>query len=209
MGLYNAILLDLAVHTNLSFNCSFKPEACHSCKHLNFPFPSHFILPSTPFTCKLVCAMYSKAPGGKLVSFLLPKLSRNDGIWYPDQVSPSMVWSGSGSPADSAQHLPGGPINPFLHMPDSALMLTFTESLPSADKEPARQLQWALPTPSSMDGVSPDRGNLALAKQDWKPSWLSKPALCSFGRWGSGWTFWSVFDAPVTSLGKALRLLGN
>eukprot|EP00967_Tisochrysis_lutea_P047888 scaffold58400_cov20-Tisochrysis_lutea.AAC.1 len=58
------------------------------------------------------------------------RMHRSDGIWHPDSLPPSMAWSGSASSGDAAQQLPGSHINPFLPMPELAMVGTFTEVLP-------------------------------------------------------------------------------
>lgn len=98
-------------------------------------------------------------------------MTDRDGVWHPDALSLRM---GSGSAADGVVAGSGSWLNPWAAIPERQLVDAFTQSLPGA----AAKLQWALPLYAD---VAADRGNLAIARQDEKPSWLSKPAFLEFG----------------------------
>ncbi|EFJ48301.1 hypothetical protein VOLCADRAFT_104794 [Volvox carteri f. nagariensis] len=97
----------------------------------------------------------------------------SDGVWYPDSLAPLMAWAGSGAVADQGQGFPSPFFNPFAVLDEGLLELYFTEKLPQG----AESLQWAMHVRSSASVTSPSRGNNAIAQQDTKPSWLSKPAF--------------------------------
>ncbi|GIL75394.1 hypothetical protein Vretifemale_5196 [Volvox reticuliferus] len=104
--------------------------------------------------------------------------SRSDGVWYPDVLETSMAWAGSGSLVDL-----GFParFNPFAVLPNRSLTeLYFTEQLPSENGDVA-PLQWAMHVRASANDTPADRGNLAIARQDLKPGYFSKPAYVMFG----------------------------
>ncbi|GLC35571.1 thioredoxin-disulfide reductase [Pleodorina starrii] len=129
----------------------------------------------------------------KVDSFTSP----SDGVWYPDGLGPCMAWSGCGSAADQGQGFPAPFFNPFAPLPDVSLIeLYFTEKLPppmygtastaasategggaAAAESP---LQWVMHVRASASETRADRGNQAIANQDTKPSWLSKPAFLEF-----------------------------
>ncbi|GLC49187.1 thioredoxin-disulfide reductase [Pleodorina starrii] len=128
----------------------------------------------------------------KVDSFTSP----SDGVWYPDGLGPCMAWSGSGSAADQGQGFPAH-FNPFAPLPDVSLTeLYFTEKLPPPMYDTASTaasateggeaaaaespLQWAMHVRASASETRADRGNQAIATQDTKPSWLSKPAFLEF-----------------------------
>jgi hypothetical protein len=69
----------------------------------------------------------------------------DEGVWHPDSLSPNLAWEGSGCPADTAQHIPGGLFNPFGTITDLSLVQSHTELLPAS----AEKLQWAMPLPES------------------------------------------------------------
>ncbi|EFJ48407.1 hypothetical protein VOLCADRAFT_91060 [Volvox carteri f. nagariensis] len=97
----------------------------------------------------------------------------SDGVWYPDSLAPLMAWAGSGAGADQGQGFPSTFFDPFAVLDEGLLELYFTEKLPQG----AESLQWAMHVRSSASVTSPSRGNVAIAQQDTKPSWLSKPAF--------------------------------
>ena len=97
-----------------------------------------------------------------------------DGVWHPDDLRPGLWWQGGSCDADIfPRFMPGkkGYFNPWKVIPLPATMEYFSEAVPNN----CQNLQWAM----TMDGR--DRGNLALANQDAKPGWLSKPQFLSFG----------------------------
>lgn len=96
--------------------------------------------------------------------------SAEDGIWYPDSLDPGMGWEGSKSPADAFS----GKFNPFGPVPHKKTVDFFTEKL----SEEAKGLQWAMPQYGTTE---PDRGNQAIARQESRPHWLSKPGYLDFG----------------------------
>jgi len=106
-----------------------------------------------------------------------------DGVWYPDSLCPSMWWSGGGFGPDIR---PANKyFNPFAEIDFRATVHNFTETLPTRFK----CMQWCMPVWSNrlhdrskqMDLESRSRGNVALAFQDTKPTWLSKTEFLSFG----------------------------
>lgn len=109
----------------------------------------------------------------------LPNVERytcsTDGVWLPDSLSLRMGWSGSGHSADAAF---SGWLNPFAAVPEKLVVEAFTERLPEGFVE---LLQWAMPQYGSGEATAPDRGNLAIAQQDKRPTWLSKPGWLAFG----------------------------
>ncbi|KAG2488307.1 hypothetical protein HYH03_013157 [Edaphochlamys debaryana] len=98
--------------------------------------------------------------------------SPSDGVWHPDTLKPRMAWCGSGAEADIGLGA-SGCFNPFAPVPASAVELFYTATLPAE----AAALQRALHTPES---PSAERGNWALARQDLRPDWLSKPGFLDF-----------------------------
>ena len=105
--------------------------------------------------------------------------SSSDGVWHPDTISLRMGWEGSGIDGGVDGPLAGGLFNPFAAVPDSLVVEAFTEQLPQQDG--AQALQWAMPQQGSGDASAADRGNLAIACQDLRPGWLSKPGYLAFG----------------------------
>jgi hypothetical protein len=98
--------------------------------------------------------------------------SPSTGIWHPDELRPRLLWTGGGFSLDQR----GGFFNPFVSLPDAALVLSFTETL----KPTHRSMQWAVAQHGAASLAS--RGNVAEARQDIKPDWLAgKPELFSFG----------------------------
>ncbi|KAG2441635.1 hypothetical protein HXX76_003254 [Chlamydomonas incerta] len=105
--------------------------------------------------------------------------SPSDGVWYPDSLTPSMLWGGSGSSAaDSSWGLPTY-CNPFADVDASTVEESFTERLPGS----AAALQWAAHQHGTVESTPRDRGNRALANQDACPTeLLSKSEFLQFGR---------------------------
>eukprot|EP00978_Attheya_sp_CCMP212_P011357 scaffold28040_cov54-Attheya_sp.AAC.1 len=98
---------------------------------------------------------------------------RNNGVWYPDSLTPRIAWTGG----RHTWHNLGDEINPFL-VPKEVVISTFTEKLCKDDTA----LQWALRGPWE-NHSDLARGNLAYASQHNKPSWMTKDnylALCGF-----------------------------
>jgi hypothetical protein len=93
------------------------------------------------------------------------------GVWYPDSLAPAMAWSGSGTAADSVMRLPAGLFNPFVQVDSQLLADNFTERLPAS----CSSLQWAMLQVGSRAATPAERGNQGIARQDEKPSWLTKP----------------------------------
>ena len=81
-----------------------------------------------------------------------PMACRKNGIWYPDELKPSLAWSGSRSTVDEAQQLSrmksGVYFNPFGPASVMSRTKTFTEPLPRS----AERLQWSMPLPC-VDGI--------------------------------------------------------
>ena len=93
--------------------------------------------------------------------------SENDGVWHPDTLIPGLWWSGGNLIPD----MRGGKyFDPWKPIPAKITENYWVEALP-ADR---RNMQWAM----ALDGK--DRGNLGLANQNTRPSWLSKPQFLSF-----------------------------
>lgn len=101
----------------------------------------------------------------------------SDGVWHPDSLAPEMGWKGSGCNSDTVQQLPAGNFNPFASIDDKLRVISFTEQLGAVGAEP---LQWAMPQHGST-ATAADRGNLAIARQNLRPPWLSKPGFLAFG----------------------------
>ncbi|KXZ49831.1 hypothetical protein GPECTOR_19g282 [Gonium pectorale] len=102
--------------------------------------------------------------------------SPQDGIWHPDSLVACMAWGGSGVAADSGQGFPPS-FNPFAAVADAAVEDYFTERLPGE----ASSLQWAMQQSRTAAATPAERGNLPIARQDSRPSWLTKPAFLEFG----------------------------
>ncbi|KAG2441624.1 hypothetical protein HXX76_003244 [Chlamydomonas incerta] len=104
--------------------------------------------------------------------------TQSDGVWYPDLVTPSMVWAGNGSTADSGCGFPTY-FNPFAPVDAAVIEEYFTERLPGS----AAALQWAAHQHGTVESTPLDRGNRALANQDASPTkLLSKSEFLQFGR---------------------------
>jgi hypothetical protein len=95
----------------------------------------------------------------------------SDGIWYPDTMGLHMGWKGSGASADAALSLAGHYFNPFAPLDQHLVVTAFTEKLRDADDS----LQWTLYQNGSREATPSDRGSMGIARQDIRPSWLSKP----------------------------------
>lgn len=102
--------------------------------------------------------------------------SQQHGVWHPDALPLRLCWRGSGSAADG--ELAGlGWFDPWAAVPPQLVVEAFTEALPQG----AAALQWAMPCYGGCAAAAPDRGNQAIARQDERPAWLSKPAFLAFG----------------------------
>ncbi|GLC47559.1 hypothetical protein PLESTB_000001100 [Pleodorina starrii] len=102
----------------------------------------------------------------------------SDGVWFPDSLDLRMAWGGSGAAADQGQGFPAPFFNPFAALEPSLVELYFTERLPPG----CESLQWAMHVRASPAATPAERGNIGIAQQDTKPSWLSKPAFLDFTR---------------------------
>ena len=128
----------------------------------------------SPVSLQAVLASYtnpSKTVGPpNVMSYTCDK----DGVWHPDNLRPGLWWRGGSCVADiradTLIHGSLGYFNPWTSIPLKATMEYFSEALPNN----CQNLQW------SMRINGRDRGNLALANQDAKPGWLSKPQFLSF-----------------------------
>jgi len=97
--------------------------------------------------------------------------SREDGVWYPDSVACGMEWTG-GSLSWDCQN--GQAFDPF-QVPREWTISYFTEKLGQEGKP----LQWAMRLEENSD-IADERGNRALACQETRPHWLSKPQFLAF-----------------------------
>ena len=98
----------------------------------------------------------------------------DEGVWHPDDLEACLGWQGSGSATDSALSAVGF-FNPFTAVSQEVLELSMTESLRDL------RYQWAMHTRKDVASTPLDRGNTAIALQDIKPAWLSKPGWLAFG----------------------------
>ena len=98
--------------------------------------------------------------------------SQNDGIWYPDQMSPRLSWFGGTKNFDRAQ---GHEINPFKDVDHFIVVSNFTERLEKKDIA----IQWALMQPGEKH-IHNTRGNQPYARQNIKPKWMTKTEYLSF-----------------------------
>lgn len=97
--------------------------------------------------------------------------SSSDGVWYPDQWTPRLVWYGSGLSMDSSED----PINPFNNIPVADSAAKFTESLSPGNKKSWEMIQRGIHTPKR-------RENLALALLNEISPWLfGKNSFLSYG----------------------------
>ncbi|KAG2451920.1 hypothetical protein HYH02_003695 [Chlamydomonas schloesseri] len=104
--------------------------------------------------------------------------STGQGVWYPDDLRPTMLWAGSGCAADSACGFPAY-FNPFMPVDAAVVEEYFTERLPGK----AAALQWAARQHGTAAATPLDRGNWALADQEsCPPGLLSKSEFLQFGR---------------------------
>lgn len=104
-----------------------------------------------------------------------------DGVWHPDLLCAGstigMYWTGGGFASDNLYN--SRYFNPFFadSIPE-LVSYSFTEKLDCSDDS----VQWALWQPGSTSERSTSaRGNLAIASQDKKPGWLSKPQYLTYG----------------------------
>ena len=97
-----------------------------------------------------------------------------DGVWYPDKLSPVMMWKGGAYSGDTMPKCAF--FNPFARPSDPNVLVDYhTELLPGDN---GRSLQWSMPLYATVPAT---RGNQALAMQHQKPAWLDKPAFLCFG----------------------------
>ena len=106
--------------------------------------------------------------------------SNIDGVWHPDSLLPCMLWNGGRFEPDTR------PANEYFHpfaKTDLHVNLDyFTKTLSTRFSS----MQWCMPVLSNqldamskqMQLASRSRGNLALACQDIKPTWLNKTEFC-------------------------------
>ena len=95
--------------------------------------------------------------------------SHNDGVWHPDTSFPgSGLWWSGGTLGPDIRN--GEWFDPWRSIPTKITANYWVETLPAS----RQNMQWAM----TLDGK--DRGNLALANQNTRPSWLSKPQFLSF-----------------------------
>lgn len=100
--------------------------------------------------------------------------SKQQGVWYPDDLAPAMAWSSTGTAADKALGFPSGFFNPFRSVSRQLLAENFTECIQPSN------LQWAMLQLGSRQATPAVQGNLGIACQDLKPAWLSKPGYLAF-----------------------------
>lgn len=136
--------------------------ASHYMNHLGIrsPVPLHATLASSHFD--------ESAKKGQLgPSNVMSYTSDTDGVWHPDTSIPGLWWSGGSLGPDLRNFRP---FDPWKSIPTKATMDCWVEALP----EIYQNMQWAM----ALDGR--DRGNVALANQNTRPSWLNKPQFLSF-----------------------------
>eukprot|EP00899_Mesostigma_viride_P012816 jgi/Mesvir1/21535/Mv03976-RA.1 len=98
----------------------------------------------------------------------------SDGIGYPDTLVPSLGWTGCGFAPASFDGL----FNPFAgKVPPRSVVDYYMELLP---EDLVAFLQWTMPQYGA-DDTDGWRGNVPLAEQGWRPSWMSKPQYLAFG----------------------------
>ena len=97
---------------------------------------------------------------------------KDDGIWYPDQLTPRMAWYGGSKHFDGYSDKE---INPFAKLDHFIVVSAFTERLSGR----AQSLQWAMIQPEN-DHIPRTRGNKPYATQNAKPAWLSKREYVAF-----------------------------
>eukprot|EP00899_Mesostigma_viride_P028443 jgi/Mesvir1/8784/Mv02694-RA.1 len=102
-------------------------------------------------------------------------LHKSDGIWHPDSLAPSLGWKGCGFAPAGSQDL----FDPFAAIPNYSVVDYYSELLRD-DIGDTDDLQWAIPLDGT-DDTDATRGNIAIAEQKWRPSWLSKPQYLAFG----------------------------
>ena len=127
----------------------------------------------SPVSLQAVLASYTNPPKTVGPPNVMSYTCDKDGVWHPDDLRPGLWWRGGSCDADMfPRFLPGkgGYFDPWKFIPLQFTMEYFSEALPNN----CQNLQWAM----TIDGR--DRGNLALANQDAKPGWLSKPQFLSF-----------------------------
>jgi hypothetical protein len=117
-----------------------------------------------------VLSMSTSAPPGTVGPAHIDGFSsREDGVWFPDGMTLTMAWAGSGCTVDSSS---AGYFNPFKPVSNHLTVESFAAQLPRSYSS----LQWSLYQYGSLDGTATDRGNQGLARQGEKPADLSKSA---------------------------------
>jgi hypothetical protein len=103
--------------------------------------------------------------------------SPEDGVWYPDDMRPDMVWYGSSCSVEvQLGFVDVGCFNPFAALPAEVPEQLFTEKL-----KVAPHLQWTMHVGRSVSLCSDKMGNRGIADQREKPGWLiSKPSFLTF-----------------------------
>eukprot|EP00878_Enallax_costatus_P005957 GHUV01006249.1.p1 GENE.GHUV01006249.1~~GHUV01006249.1.p1 ORF type:complete len:2036 (+),score=737.34 GHUV01006249.1:1069-7176(+) len=101
--------------------------------------------------------------------------SKEQGVWYPDDLLPVMTWNGACTAADNSNGFPPT-FNPFAAIDTTITADSFTERLPAQHAS----LQWTMLQLGSRAATPLDRGNLGIARQDQKPCWMSKPGYLAF-----------------------------
>jgi hypothetical protein len=102
----------------------------------------------------------------------------NDGVWHPDALWPRMAWKGTGTSMDGQTGNRWR--NPWVIAQHVDLVDAYTEVLEHSE------LNWAMPLYGSNSLTEATRGNLAVARQDLRPAWLSQAAFLAFGNMRSG-----------------------
>ncbi|KAG1659824.1 hypothetical protein FOA52_003767 [Chlamydomonas sp. UWO 241] len=136
---------------------------------------------STTCAVKLVSTVKAPEPatvgGSHIDSLLCP----DDGVWHPDDLRMDMGWLGSHGVADALDGVKTASFfNPFASLPAATTELLFTEQV-APPGLPASPLQWMMHVRSSVSSTPADRGNMAIARQDLRPVWLSKPGFLALG----------------------------
>ena len=105
-------------------------------------------------------------------------ISPSDGVWYPDTLctAATIFWSGGNFPPDNC--FGGAYFNPFMCSGKDVIESDFTEIPPDETDGSTSSVYWAMPIPKL---ISKTRGNEALARQDSRPGWLTKPQFLCFG----------------------------
>ena len=118
-------------------------------------------------TSRLTIEIRSNDKPPKTVGYkdVMDYYSQNDGIWYPDDLSPLFAWKGGMFELD--QTASGHFINPFERVDHRYVTDYFTE------KSIDISLQWIMPQYGAAQTCR-SRGNQPIAFQNKKPDWLKK-----------------------------------